>query len=99
MFSGTLKLRFSFTMRDPESREKQEQDTNGYNELMVECLTGNCSLEAKHADRRISMSQSRLLFVHVVEGIVKEHIYVCALVRSCCFQVLARLRKMGGGDM
>jgi hypothetical protein len=95
MFSGNLNLRFSFAVRDHESREKREEDTNGSNELMVQCLTGSCSLEAKHADRRISMSQSRLLFVHVVEGIVKEQIYVCA--RLCVRAVFRSGFDLGGG--
>jgi hypothetical protein len=93
MFSGILNTCFSLQVRDHESRERREEDTNGSKKLLVGFLKGYYSLEAKHADRWINMSHSRIHFVHVVKGIAKEKLYVCA----CCFRLLVRLRKTGGG--
>jgi hypothetical protein len=44
---------------------------------------GYYSLEAKHADRWINMSHSRIRSVHLVKGIAKEKLYVCARAYAC----------------
>lgn len=97
-FSGTLSLCFSFQVRDHELREKRQEDTNGSKKLLVAFLTGYYSLEAKHADRWINMSHSRIRFVHVVKGIAKEKLYVCVFAYACVlFSALGETKEEGGG--
>lgn len=85
-------------MRDHESQEKRDEDTNGSEKLLVEFLTGYYSLEAKHADRWINTSHSRIRFVLVVKGIAKEKLYVCARAYACVlFSALGETKEDGGG--